>query len=134
MESIMATVKAKASKGYLNNPNLKQIGEVINFTQEMVIEYAKCVEDPIYFLETYGKIISLDHGVVPFKLHGYQKELIESFHLNKKTLGKLFRQSGKCHDSTTKYTVRNRTTNEILHLTAEEFHLLTKQSKDDQTL
>ena len=54
-------------KGYLGNPNLKQIGEQIEFTQEQIIEYAKCAKDPIYFLETYAKIVVIGKGAVSFK-------------------------------------------------------------------
>lgn len=84
-----------SKKGYLGNPNLKQISEAIQFTQENVIEYAKCQNDPIYFLEKYGRIVSLDDGIVPFKLYGYQKKLILAIKDNRKVLAKLFRQSGK---------------------------------------
>lgn len=85
----------KQSKGYLGNPNLKQIGEKIEFTQHQIQEYAKCSNDPIYFLENYGKIVSLDDGIVPFKLFKYQKKLILAIKNNRKILAKLFRQSGK---------------------------------------
>lgn len=95
MESIMATAKAKASKGYLNNPNLKQIGETIQFTQEMVIEYAKCAEDPIYYLENYAKVIVLGKGAQPFKLFPYQKRMIDAIMTSSKIIGKIGRQMGK---------------------------------------
>ena len=57
----------QSNKGYLGNPNLKQIGEQIDFTQEQVVEYAKCAKDPIYFLENYAKIVVLGKGAVPFR-------------------------------------------------------------------
>jgi hypothetical protein len=85
----------KKVKGYLGNPNLKQVGEKIEFTQHQIQEYAKCSTDPIYFLENYGKIVSLDKGIVPFRLYKYQKKLILSIKNNRKILAKLFRQSGK---------------------------------------
>ena len=85
----------KFDKGYFGNPNLKQIGEPIQFTEHQIKEYARCSADPIYFLENYGKIVSLDDGIVPFKLFNYQKKIILAIKDNKKTLAKLFRQSGK---------------------------------------
>jgi hypothetical protein len=85
----------KESKGYLGNPFLKKIGEPITFTAHDVREYEKCAADPIYYLETYGKIVSLDKGIVPFKLFPFQKKLIKAIQKNKKTIGKLFRQAGK---------------------------------------
>lgn len=82
-------------RGYLGNQNLKQIGEMISFTPEMVSEYIKCSKDPIYFLETYGKIISIDKGIIPFKLYPYQKRIVLGLKDNRKVISKLFRQSGK---------------------------------------
>jgi hypothetical protein len=120
----------KTPKGYLNNPHLKQVGESIQFTQDQILEYEKCSKDPIYFLEVYGRIISLDDGVVPFKLFGYQKELILSFHENRKTVGKLPRQMGKCHEGDTKYTIRNKKTGEIMEISAAEFHSMVKRDSD----
>lgn len=81
--------------GYKNNPLLKQVGEQISFTQEQVTEYIKCSKDPIYFLETYGKIVALGKGVVPFKLFPYQKRIIKAITENRKVIGKIGRQQGK---------------------------------------
>lgn len=83
------------NKGYLGNANLKQIGEVIQFDQEKVSEYIKCSQDPVYFLENYGKIVSIDKGIIPFKLYPYQKRIILGLKDNRKVISKLFRQSGK---------------------------------------
>ena len=86
---------ARSDKGYLGNPFLKQIGEKIEFTQEQALEYAKCMKDPIYFLETYGKIIALGKGTVPFKLFPYQKRIILAIRDNRKIIGRIGRQMGK---------------------------------------
>ena len=80
---------------YNNNKNLKAAGVAVEFTREQIEEYIKCKQDPIYFIENYAKIVSLDEGVVPFKPFPYQKRIIDSIHTNKNTLGKLFRQAGK---------------------------------------
>ena len=80
---------------YNNNQNLKAAGVPVEFTEEQVKEYVRCSKDPIYFIENYAKIVSLDKGVIPFKLYPYQKRIIEAIHNNKDTLGKLFRQAGK---------------------------------------
>ena len=45
---------------YLGNPNLKKINIPQEFTKEQILEYQKCAGDPIYFMETYVKIVSLD--------------------------------------------------------------------------
>jgi hypothetical protein len=54
---------------YNGNPNLKQIGTVVSYTSDQVREIMKCISDPIYFIETYCKIVSLDKGLIPFKLY-----------------------------------------------------------------
>ena len=84
-----------STDAYLGNPNLKKVGTAINFTQHQVQEYLKCKEDPVYFARNYIKIISLDEGIVPFKMWDYQEELKESFHEHRFNIAKLPRQTGK---------------------------------------
>ena len=50
------------SQNYLGNPNIKKDGITQNWTKEEVQEYALCMKDPVYFIEKYAKIISLDVG------------------------------------------------------------------------
>ena len=80
---------------YLGNPNLKKVGTEIQFSKDQIKEYLKCKEDPVYFAMNYIKIISLDEGIVPFKMWDFQQELIESFHENRFNIAKLPRQTGK---------------------------------------
>ena len=80
---------------YLGNPNLKKVGMNIEFTQEQIEEWIKCKSDPVYFTMNYIKIVSLDEGVVPFKMWDFQKELLEKFHNNRFNIAKLPRQTGK---------------------------------------
>ena len=80
---------------YLGNPNLKKANVAQEWTREEVEEYAKCMKDPIYFIQHYIKIVSLDEGLVPFKLYDFQKEMVGTFHNNRFTICKLPRQSGK---------------------------------------
>ena len=80
---------------YLGNPNLKKANVAQEWTQEEVAEYARCMKDPLYFIQEYIKIVSLDEGLVPFKLYDFQKEMVGTFHNNRFTICKLPRQSGK---------------------------------------
>ena len=43
---------------YLGNPNLKKANTQIEFTEEQVIEFLKCKEDPVYFANNYINITS----------------------------------------------------------------------------
>ena len=61
---------------YLGNPNLKKANVAQEWTQAEVEEYAKCMNDPMYFIQQYIKIVSLDEGLVPFTLYDFQKEMI----------------------------------------------------------
>ena len=78
---------------YLGNPNLKKANVSLNFTEEQLKEYKKCMDNPLHFIQNYVKIVSLDEGLVPFKLYNFQKEMISTFHDNRFTICKLPRQS-----------------------------------------
>jgi len=80
---------------YLGNPLLKKANVKIDFTKEQIEEYLKCKEDPVYFTKNYVQIVSLDEGLVPFKMWDFQEELIEKFHHNRFNIAKLPRQTGK---------------------------------------
>tara|TARA_R100000008_G_scaffold86402_2_gene79354 strand:+ start:3172 stop:4830 length:1659 start_codon:yes stop_codon:yes gene_type:complete len=82
-------------EGYYGNPNLKEVGREIEFTKEQVEEYIKCSQDPIYFIQKYIKVVSLDEGLVPFNLYDYQEDIVEKVHNNRFVIAKLPRQSGK---------------------------------------
>ena len=80
---------------YLGNPNLKKANVQQEWTEEQVKEYARCMQDPLYFIQTYVRIVSLDEGLIPFKMYPFQKEMVGTFHNNRFTICKLPRQSGK---------------------------------------
>ena len=80
---------------YLGNPNLKKANVQQTWTKKEVEEYARCMKDPVYFIQQYIKIVSLDEGLISFKLYDFQKEMVGTFHNNRFTICKLPRQSGK---------------------------------------
>ena len=80
---------------YLGNPLLKKANVKIDFTKEQIEEYLKCKKDPVYFTKNYVQIVSLDEGLVPFKMWDFQEELIRKFHHNRFNIAKLPRQTGK---------------------------------------
>ena len=82
-------------EGYLGNKNLKAAGTKIEFTKEQVEEYMKCAKDPIYFIKNYVRIVSLDHGLVPFELYDFQEDIVNKVHNNRFVIAKLPRQTGK---------------------------------------
>jgi len=80
---------------YMNDALLKACGVTMEWTQEDLDEFNRCRDDVIYFIETYMKIVHIDHGVVPFDLYDYQKEVIKLYDTNRFVTLKFPRQSGK---------------------------------------
>jgi hypothetical protein len=83
------------SENYLGNPNLKNVGQVIEWTEESLTEYMRCKENPEYFIQNFVKIIHVDHGLVPFDMYDYQKDMIHKFTDNRFVICKMPRQTGK---------------------------------------
>jgi len=80
---------------YHGNPNLKPLAYQHDFTKEEIKEYVKCKEDPVYFIENYVKIITLDSGLQPFKLYDCQKEKVDVIMNNRRVVLMEGRQQGK---------------------------------------
>ena len=83
------------NNGYNGNSSLKRIGIDFSYSEEQVLEIAKCVKDPIYFIDNYCYIVTLDHGIQPFKLYDCQKTKIKLIHDNRKVILMEGRQQGK---------------------------------------
>ena len=86
---------AKDDTAFQANPRLKKVGIQISLDQNQLDEYLKCAEDPIYFIETYVKFMTLDEGLTNIKLYPFQKKMIEAYHNNRMIIMKTGRQFGK---------------------------------------
>ena len=80
---------------YNSNSNLKAAGVTVEFTPENIKEYMKCAADPIYFIENYCQIVTLDHGLQPFKLYDCQRNKVNVIHNNRRVILMEGRQQGK---------------------------------------
>jgi hypothetical protein len=81
---------------YRDNPNLRRAGiENWEFDEFQRDEIRKCINNPIYFIRNYVKIINLDEGLVYFDMHDYQEEMVQAFHENRFSIVRIGRQSGK---------------------------------------
>ena len=67
-----------SNDAYLGNPNLKKVNTPVQFTEEQILEYQKCANDPLYFMEKYIQIVSLDEGLIPFKMYDFQKKIVKN--------------------------------------------------------
>ena len=83
------------TNSYLGNPNVKRDGVQQEWEPELIQEYAKCMNDPVYFCQKYVKVIALDSGLVPFNLYPYQKSMFNHFQNNRFNVVLACRQSGK---------------------------------------
>jgi hypothetical protein len=81
--------------GYLGNARLKRTGTELSYTEEQVVEIAKCAEDPVYFIKNYVKIVNVDRGLIPFDMWDFQEDMVRTFHSNRFTIAKMPRQVGK---------------------------------------
>lgn len=129
------------NESYMGSPVLKGAGVHINFTTEQVLEMQRCAEDPIYFMENYVQIVSLDSGISPFKMYDFQKNIVKTIHENRFTVCKIARQSGKCVCINTPIKIRNKKTGEILDTTIGDVYnvlndksLSTSDSKFEQII
>ena len=80
---------------YLGNPLLKKANTTQEFSQDQVLEFARCIDDPVYFAENYIQIVTLDYGLKNFEPYEFQKVMLDRFHHNRFNVCKLPRQSGK---------------------------------------
>lgn len=80
---------------YLGNQNIKRFGVSQQYTKEELNEYIKCANDPIHFINTYYKMVTLDSGLRQIQLWDYQKEIINTINQNRFTIVKAPRQSSK---------------------------------------
>ena len=107
---------------YLGNPLLKKANTKLEFTEDQVLEWMKCAEDPVYFAKNYIKIVTLDHGLQPFEMYPFQERMVRAFDEHRFVIGKLARQSGKCFHKDTTIRLRHKKTNEIIEMTVEDYY------------
>lgn len=80
---------------YLGNPLLKKANTKIQFSNEQILEFARCAADPVYFARNYMKIVTIDHGLQPFEMWDFQERMLRDFHNYRFNICKLPRQVGK---------------------------------------
>lgn len=79
----------------MKNPQLKSAYSQDEYTPEMVMELKRCMQDPIYFMQKYIRVVHPKKGSVPFKLYDYQIKMVDAIHNNKDTVILASRQLGK---------------------------------------
>ena len=116
--------------GYLGNENIKRKGIPVSWTKEMILEWKKCADDPIYFAEKYIQIVHVDHGLIPINMYDYQKEITTKITNNRRCAVVTSRQAGKCLYRESFINIRNKTTGEIKKISVEDFYNLSKPNNE----
>lgn len=65
------------------------------YTPDQILELAKCIADPKYFIKEHCYIQHPTKGRMKFKLFDYQEELVDVYHNNRYSIAMLARQMGK---------------------------------------
>lgn len=79
----------------VDNNLIKRAGVKIDLNAEQRLEVMKCRIDPMYFIRTYCRIITLDHGLMPFNLYEFQEDMIRLYIENRWSVVCTARQMGK---------------------------------------
>jgi hypothetical protein len=66
-----------------------------NYTHEQLVELAKCVKDPKYFMKTHCWIQHPTKGRMKFELFDFQEELVDVYHNFRNSVALISRQMGK---------------------------------------
>jgi hypothetical protein len=66
------------------------------YRNERVLELAKCMVDPLHFIQNYMVIQHPLEGRIPFVPYPYQVDMIKAFHEHRNVVALTSRQMGKC--------------------------------------
>lgn len=66
-----------------------------NYTHEQLVELAKCIKDPKYFMKTHCWIQHPVKGRMRFELFDFQEELVDVYHNHRNSVALISRQMGK---------------------------------------
>lgn len=79
---------------YEGRQHLRRGNIVFEYTEEELIELARCANDIVYFAEKYA-VVMTDDGIQKVKLREYQKEMLRNYQYNRFNIVLAARQIGK---------------------------------------
>jgi hypothetical protein len=62
--------------------------------EQLLKEFKKCREDPIYFMSNYIKVVHPIRGLVKFNLYGFQRRIVSDLEEHRFNILRKFRQAG----------------------------------------
>jgi len=77
---------------YIKRSNATTVEE---FTADQVVEYTKCMDDPVYFILNYCRLQHPVKGDIAFAMYPYQKRVVTTFFHNRLVIVLAARQTGK---------------------------------------
>lgn len=80
---------------YFSDPNYRAADIVYEYSEEELIEIAKCAQDVVYFANNYCSAMT-DEGIRKITLRPYQEKVLRSFQENRFNVFLASRQIGKC--------------------------------------
>jgi len=92
---------------FFGDPDLLPKGTKLPYTEDMLIEIAKCRDDIIYFTNNYFKAMT-PHGFDFVELYDFQEETLKSWEVNYKNVLMESRQMGKCQHKDTLLTLNTK--------------------------
>jgi hypothetical protein len=84
-----------ATQGTANTNLVKTAYKKESFTQEQLLELAKCMQDPKHFMTEHCWIQHPTKGRMKFALFDYQRELVDTYHNYRYSIALISRQMGK---------------------------------------
>jgi len=61
---------------------------------ELIKEFQRCKDDPVYFISNYVRVTHPVRGLVPFKLYPFQVDILEALKTHRFNVLRKFRQAG----------------------------------------
>jgi hypothetical protein len=83
------------SKQDLDFSLIKAANKKTQYAPDQIREFARCANDPLYFMEKFMFIQHPTKGKIPFEAYDFQKRMVECYWKNNSAIALLPRQAGK---------------------------------------
>jgi hypothetical protein len=104
-ENLGKLLKRHEKLWFTNTRGVRKANLIFAMTNDEFEEYIKCKINVHYFAETYCQIKLEDGSIGPMKLRDYQKDIIDLYTKNPRSILMASRQTGKCNSFITNVLV-----------------------------
>lgn len=106
-ENLGKILKRHEKLWFANTRGVRKSNLIFAMTDDEFEEYIKCKINIHYFAENYCQIKREDGSIGPMKLRDYQKDIIDLYTKNPRSILMASRQTGKCLTFSTLANVKN---------------------------